>query len=410
MRSFFLAALAALAAFGCDSGGSPRGGDGDGSGAETVGPGFDTLPGTDTPGPGEDSSRPPLDSAAPPPDVPPGIDALPGSLGLGQECSEDGQCQSGLCFRVKGASGCTISCASMAECQGYGLLCVALRPELSACVPPPSASGACASHADCAYPLACRADIQACELPECTWDGDCPAGQECEPASRRCQPSTCVSTVECEHPLEVCDGGACGAPECTTTEQCPAGRFCHPTQLTCQEAPPCNDEGGCNVYNQACVDGMCVPDLCVAACSHAGEQCDPATGECGLPCQGHGDCPAGSACGSAGLCHVNGAPFALLDGAAGTGSSVPFGEVAALDSSASGDPEGEGLERTWVVNAAPPGSSWDPGDTLDCIGTGCQFLPDMPGQYLLGLRVRDPAGAAGIEAQAGLWVQGIWVE
>jgi len=342
-----------------------------------------------------------------PPDVPPGIDADPGSLELGEECSADGQCASGLCFRVAGASGCTVTCEATADCQAFGLLCVALREGVKACIPPPgSADAACADHSACGYPLVCREDTSWCALPECTWHGDCAAGEECEPASRRCQPTACVSTYECEHPLEVCADGACAAPACTETAQCPPGEFCHPTQLQCQEAPPCNEEGGCNIYNQVCVDEMCVPDLCFAPCSQAGEQCDPATGECGRPCSDHGDCPAGGACGqAAGLCYPNDAPLALLDGAAGTAVDGMVEQPLLLDGAGSADPEGEALEWEWVVAAAPPGAAQGAGAAVDCSTTTCQFVPDSAGQYLLGLRVTDPAGAVSTQAQVGVWAQ-----
>ncbi len=403
---FFLFALAATA-LACDGGGAS--GDGPdvwGPGADTVAPGVDTIPGQDTTMPGEDSVEPAEDSVLIPPDVPPGIDAAPGTLDLGEECSDDGQCASGLCFRVAGMSGCTLPCEVTADCQGFGLLCVALREGVRACTPPPESSDAsCTSHADCAYPLVCREDTSWCALPECTWDGDCAAGDECEPGTRRCQPVACVSTYECEHPLEVCADGACGAPACTETSECPDGSFCHPTQLQCQEAEACNDEGGCDVYNQACVDGMCIPDLCLAPCTQAGEECDPATGKCGTPCSGQGDCPAGAACGlDAGLCYPNDAPLALLDGVAGSGIDAPVGQPVSLDGGDSVDPEGEALTWAWQVNAAPPGSAQG-GVTLDCSATPCQFIPDLSGQYLLGLRVTDPAGAVSIQAQVGVWVQ-----
>jgi hypothetical protein len=412
LRIFFLALAAAALA--CDGGGSSGGGeDTTGPGAETTTPGFDAIPGRDTftpredtTGPAEDTKWPSEDTLLIPPDVPPGIDAELGSLELGEECSDDGQCVSGLCFRVAGMSGCTLPCEVTADCQVFGLLCVALREGVRACVPPPGSSDAsCTSHGDCEYPLICREDTSWCALPECTWDGDCGAGEECEPGTRRCQPIACVSTYECEHPLEVCVDGACGAPACTVQAQCPAGSFCHPTQLECQEAEACNDEGGCDVYNQACVDGMCIPDLCLAPCTQVGEQCDPATGKCGAPCAGHGDCPAGAACGSAaGLCYPNDAPLALMAGVSGHGVDAAMGQPLALDGGGSMDPEGEDLTWAWQVTAAPPGSPQG-GVTLDCPAAPCQFIPDLSGQYLLGLRVTDPAGAVSIQAQIGVWVQ-----
>jgi hypothetical protein len=405
LRLFILALVVMVSA--CDGGGAPGGSDTAGPGPDAAPPGMDTAwPGQDTVEPGDDTAGPAEDTILVPPDVPPGIDADPGSLELGEECSADGQCASGLCFRVAGMSGCTLPCESTTDCQAFGLLCVALREGVRACVlPPPGADASCTSHGDCPYPLVCREDTSWCALPECTWDGDCGPGDECEPGTRRCQPVACVSTYECEHPLEVCADGACGAPACTGTSQCPAGQFCHPTQLQCQEAEPCNDEGSCDVYNQACVGGMCVPDLCLAPCTQAGEQCDPATGTCGAACSDHGDCPAGAACGlAAGLCYPNGIPLALVGGASGLAVDGVAGQAIPLDGAASVDPEGEPLAWAWVVNAAPPGSP-QRGAALDCPGSTCQFIPDLSGQYLLGLRVTDPAGAVSIQAQVGVWAQ-----
>ncbi|MFH1531443.1 MAG: hypothetical protein ABIK09_12015 [Pseudomonadota bacterium] len=408
MRLRLLLLLLAASSVACGGGSSGSGAeDTTGPGADTLIPGYDTLPGQDGVGPLDDTTGPGADTPRLPPDVPPGIDADPGSLELGEECSADGQCVSGLCFRVAGMSGCTLTCDVTADCQAFGLLCVALREGVRACVPQPvSADASCGSHGACAYPLVCREDTGWCALPECTWSGDCGAGEECEPATRRCQPTVCVSTYECEHPLQVCAGGACGAPACTATDQCPVGHFCHPTQLQCQEAEPCNAEGGCDVYNQACVDGMCVPDLCLAPCTQVGEQCNPATGKCGKPCGDPGDCPAGEACAqAAGLCYSNGAPLALLDGVAGLGVDAAVGQALSLDGDASVDPEGEALTWEWVVNAAPPGSQPGVGAALDCSSTPCQFFPDLAGQYLLGLRVTDPAGAVSTQAQVGVWAQ-----
>ena len=407
MKLGVLLAMLATFSLACDGAKSGSGEDSLVPGVDTESPGDDTATGQDGVEPPEDSTEPKEDTALIPPDVPPGVDADPGSLELGEECSSDAQCESGLCFRVTGMSGCTLACEVTADCQAFGLLCVALREGLRACVPPPpSANSSCTTHGECEYPLVCREDTSWCALPECTWDGDCGAGEECEPATRSCQPMTCASTYECEHPLQVCTGGDCGAPACTKTDQCPAGQFCHPTQLQCQEAVPCNDEGGCDIYNQACVGGMCIPDLCLAPCTQGGEQCNPATGKCGKPCATHGDCPSGAACGQgSGLCYPNDAPLALLAGAAGLGLDGAVGQSLALAGELSVDPEGEILTWAWMVNAAPPGSQFGAGVGLDCVSDLCQFSPDVAGQYLVGLRVTDPAGALSTQAQVGVWIE-----
>ena len=407
MTTRLLLIVVSLAALACDGGSTGNGTDTSTPGPDMRTPGTDGLPGQDNVAPGEDTGEPGADTVAILPDVPPGVDADPGSLDLGEECSADAQCASGLCFRVAGMSGCTVTCLATADCEAFGLLCVALREGVKACIPPPgSADSGCGSHADCEYPLVCREDTSWCALPECTWDGDCDPGNECEPATRRCQPVACVSTYECEHPLEVCSEGECGAPDCTESSQCPAGHFCHPTQLQCQEAEPCNDEGGCDVYNQACVDAICIPDLCLAPCNQAGEQCNPETGECGAPCAGHGDCAAWAGCDpDAGLCYPNDPPLAVVAGLAGTAVDGQAGQPSSLDGTGSTDPEAGGLTWEWVVNAAPSGSARAAGSALACGSGNCQFTPDRVGQYLVGLRVSDPAGAVSGQAQIGVWAK-----
>ncbi len=334
------------------------------------------------------------------------VDAEPGTLELGATCSDDAQCQSGLCLRLSTMAGCTVPCQSMADCSPYGLLCEPLRPGLSACVPPPpGANETCTSNIDCPYPLYCQPLQGGCTLPECTFDADCSDTEQCQQMARRCQPLTCSSTVQCEHPVETCNDGQCGPPECTETSQCPEGQFCHPTQLICDDALPCNEEGECSYYNQVCVDALCIPNLCAAGCTTPGTQCDPATGECGLPCTHNEDCATAMACSSSsGTCYENTPPlaWATLNGnVVGEGKA---GESVLIDCTASVDPEGEGLSWRWRVTQVPPESNLLAPTLLATADDTLTFVPDVPGQFFIGCSVQDSGGAMSMESQVALWV------
>lgn len=400
MRAGLVLIFIMLFSFSCGGGG---GGDdqdtasrgSDGAAQDTASPGQDT--GADTVE-GADLGGEPQPDTLVLPDVPVGVDAVPGSLALGENCSADLQCESGLCFSSAAAAGCTIPCASQVECQAYGLLCVQARPNQALCVPPFQGSGAnCQDNSDCEHPLYCRLDLGWCELPECTFDQDCPVGKECELSTRECQVLTCVSTYECRNPAQVCKDGACTEPDCRTSDQCGEGSYCHPTQKICSEGLPCNEDGTCSYYNQVCVDALCVPNLCVAECPNAGEQCDPASGKCGPLCPA-GTCPEGSACADSGICYQNAPPLAVITG---TSLEVQVGQSVSLSGADSIDPEGGGLEYQWMILAAPPGSGKGAGTSLGTTVTA-SFTPDLPGNFLAGLRVRDSGGLWSVQALIGL--------
>jgi hypothetical protein len=330
------------------------------------------------------------------------VDAPAGTKPLGDPCDADGECASGLCWITAAAKGCTTPCTAMAQCQANGLLCLPIRPGVSACVPELTAApDSCAGHQDCPFPLYCRDDLAWCELPECLHDGDCEATETCVTATRRCQVKACTADLQCQLPGQVCTAaGACGPPACTADGDCPAGDICHPVQGTCETPSACDAETPC-YYNATCTDGRCLPNLCYAGCNGT-DQCDPATGACGAACTANADCPSGRACGAASaICYVNTPPLAILAVAGGgPAATVAVAAPAALSGQASVDPEGEALSWAWSLTDVPPGSALTPGP----LGTAATALltPDAPGLYGVGLYVTDPGGLTSIQAKGVL--------
>lgn len=332
-----------------------------------------------------------------------------GDKELGEECLQDGDCISQLCYSTEVASGCTLECATQADCQLYGLICVPLRPNLSACIPPPPVQLPCGGHEDCTYPTTCVAQYGWCDLPECTLDGDCPPAQECEPGTRQCQPVACQSTYECASPVDFCLDEECGPPDCTVRADCGPEQICSYAQGICDDALPCNEEGACNWYNQVCVDGLCEPDLCATPCANEAYTCHPKSGKCGPPCAAVGGCPTGWNCDvAAGVCYENVPPVALAQalGDAGFAPAVVAtkGSDVTLDGTSSLDPEGLPLTYRWMLLSAPPGATQTTG-TVFCQQATCAIGPLTWGLYRVGLWVQDSAQSWSPQSQATIFVK-----
>ena len=295
------------------------------------------------------------------------------------------------------------------DCQLYGLICIPLRPDLSACIPPPPVQLPCSSHEDCTYPTTCVAQYGWCDLPECTIDGDCPANQECEPGTRECQPDACQSTYECASPVDFCLDENCGPPECTKRSDCAPEQICSYAQGICDDALPCNEEGACNWYNQVCVDGLCEPNLCATPCANESHSCHPKSGKCGAACTAPEGCSAGWDCDvAAGVCYENILPVALAQVASDIGTSSAIfsspGATVMLDGSGSLDPEGLQLTFRWMLLTAPPGATQTTG-TIFCQQSTCDLGPLKWGLYRVGLWVQDSAGGWSPQSQATIFVK-----
>jgi len=326
-----------------------------------------------------------------------------------EECVSDWDCKSGLCWATSDSNGCTVECSSHADCQQYGLFCVPLKEEVTGCAPEPPAQTQCTGHQDCVYPTICIEQFNWCALPECTWDGDCPAGENCEPAVRKCQPTVCASTFECRNPAEFCLDGTCSPPECTKREDCPEGDICSYAQGICTNGTPCNEEGACNFYNQICIDGLCEPLLCATPCADESYICNEATGKCGPPCSSDSQCPSGMGCDeTAGACYENHPPIAHprvdVGGQLKTAANLQSGTTAQLDGTLSFDPEGFPVTHSWMLLAKPPGSPENTGTNF-CQQDKCSFGPLSPGLYHVGLWVKDELGATSLQGVVAVYVQ-----
>ena len=326
-----------------------------------------------------------------------------GDVGFGEPCEMDQECASGICIDVPGGSACSIACEGMNDCENAGISCQALRPGLLVCMPDAAQAVACTSHEECSYPLTCLADLQWCETPECSLDGDCNENEICDNATRRCRPEVCNADLDCRRPEQYCVDGVCGAPNCEQDGDCQPEEICQPVQHRCITPLECEDQEGC-AYNQLCEGGRCLPTLCFAECSIPGDLCDPETGRCGKECSSHQECNAGQACrSSSGICYDNTVPFAeaLISGE--LVGSAQVGATITLDARNSVDPEGEQLSFLWQINALPVDSAltiannWSSAEEV-------VISPDVSGRYAFGLWTKDPAGLVSTQAQVVLWV------
>ena len=74
---------------------------------------------------------------------------------------------------------------------------------------------------------------------------------------------------------------------------------------------------------------------------------------------------------------------------AGEDISVAVDQVAAIDGSASNDPEGADLSYEWSVELVPAGSALGEDDLFNQGSSEAAIIPDVAGQYVLRLRVYD---------------------
>jgi len=159
---------------------------------------------------------------------------------------------------------------------------------------------------DCDDGVACTLDTCDQATPGCRHqprDGDCPAGQVCDPARGCVEVAACASAAECDDqdactldscdPLLGCTHAAVGCDDqdaCTADTCDPATGCVHP-QVACDDGDPCTTDTcdpatGCAHAQVACDDGdVCTTDACEPAsgCSHALDCADPA-------CAGRPEC------------------------------------------------------------------------------------------------------------------------
>jgi hypothetical protein len=206
----------------------------------------------------------------------PGLACLPdgrcGRLPSGSECSESGQCRSGLCIAT-----CQSRCGD-GFCDGLEV---------------------CGS----ASPFSCFSDCGTCELGQsCTADGDCASTDTC--LFGTCSPklpdgSPCESDNDCQN--GDCELLSCGGVKCLTDADCSGlgaelcvATFCLPAKLP--NGQPC-------IRNAMCQSGVCNAGLCAEAGSvELGGLCTNddacASGACAgvCVCDDDGDCPGSQVC------------------------------------------------------------------------------------------------------------------
>lgn len=182
---------------------------------------------------------------------------LGGARYLGEPCSDNAQCDTGICIESEGAKMCSRACSDNVAC-GEGFRCHEGNCERGA---PEGVGGICRDTSDCAAPGACaqRGETHFCTV-RCVAGTDCPSGFECSAvgAASVCTPSlallgeTCSANDECTTGICEFTSGVC-TRLCDTDAPCSTGFICRATadgvlsvcSPTAAPAPP--RDGGCQV-------------------------------------------------------------------------------------------------------------------------------------------------------------------
>ena len=165
----------------------------------------------------------------------------PGEASLGDFCSADNQCESGLCLPLGGADGdpiCTVFCTDAQAHCGSDQVCPQMLENHGLCSDACDTSDDCPTGQNCIIaPAMDGPSARHCRSPI----GDAPVGDPCE-TNRDCATDFCVAGF--------------GTQSCTGDANCPGAATC--------ECPPNNP--GCGSSEQVCVQRQCT------------ELCDPAEG------------------------------------------------------------------------------------------------------------------------------------
>ena len=196
------------------------------------------------------------------------------TAGICVECTEDGQCGSGMCDEVAGT--CVTACTTDGDCSGARAECDVAA---GVCVQ-------CASDAACEPALTCNEARGLCV--ECTEDGQCLTGETCSAAGTciACSDSSsCTSPDVCDPDLRSC-GSACGGDADCANPRLP---ICDSTSTTCDE---CRRTADCQGTEVCVVDGRCEPPCATAADCMGDQVCNTGTGLCVDGCAADTDCSA----------------------------------------------------------------------------------------------------------------------
>ena len=230
---------------------------------------------------------------------------------LGQACSEDVACASGLCIpETASASGtawaggsCSQLCGALSPCPPGGV-CVTFADGSAYC------ASSCSAGNPCRAGYVCSAEVAAC-LPDCRLGWSCGSALGCDDATGSCVSPTGAVGGECTQSTE-CQSLLCIPEAVTETGVQWSGGYC---SQECSDTVPCPDGSVCIPFE----DGSA---YCAAACAdttacRAGYVCSTAVGGC-LP-----DCRQGWSCGSSLICDAD-------SGLCGLGTN-PIGSPCTLD-------------------------------------------------------------------------------
>ncbi len=117
----------------------------------------------------------------------------------------------------------------------------------------------------------CRAGI--CMDESCTGlGGSCPTGEICNPVTHACEPDPCALCG----PEEACVDGLCEADPCLALECDPVWEYCRRDCDGGDCSASCETLCACQQGERCDADGQCEPDPCAGACV-GGEVCDGGT-------------------------------------------------------------------------------------------------------------------------------------
>lgn len=227
-------------------------------------------------------------------------DSTPATVAVGQACTSDTNCSSGLCIReaqsgtsVSWTGGsCSQSCGTSTACP-EGAECVTFSDGTSFCLTK------CAAGGDCRTAYVCSGAVAAC-LPDCRLGFSCGASLTCDQSTGNCVVAAgtravgenCTLNAECQSSLCTPEqsttsgkqwaGGYC-TQQCSTTTACPASATC----ITYADgssycAGSCAVNSDCRTdYVCAAIVRACLPDCRQGWSCGTALTCNTSTGTCG---------------------------------------------------------------------------------------------------------------------------------
>lgn len=253
------------------------------------------------------------------------IAGCPGSMGqmAGDECSEDGTCDSGDVCAPLMCDGDSNTCVEAADPCDEGFVCSADVDDDGNAV----AVCSCDGDDDCDDGDNCTTDACDTDTGVCSNVAvECPEGQVCDADTGECVDEGCMSDADCDD-MDNCTDDVCDTDtgECSNEAVvCPDGQVCDADSGECVGAPceadeDCDDMDACTT--DTCTDGACAfedvvceddGDLCTTEACNAdsgecestavecpdGQTCDADSGECVdvAECTTDDDCEDGEVC------------------------------------------------------------------------------------------------------------------